>query len=128
MKKYKIMFWTSTIIIFLMEGVLPALTWNSEMSRQGILGLGYPAYFIPMLTIFKVIGALVLVIPAVPGKVKEWAYAGFAIDFICALFSIIAVTGISVMIVLPIVFFALLVLSYVSRHKIISESTAVKPA
>lgn len=120
MKKYKLIFWFTTTALFLFEGVMPALTWNSEMSRQGIMGLGYPEYFVPMLTAFKVLGALALIIPAVPARVKEWAYAGFAIDFICAFISIAVVAGFSLMTFFPLLVLVFLILSYISREKMMS--------
>ncbi len=122
MKKYKIAFWVTTTIIFLFEGVVTALTSNSEMSRQGIMQLGYPLYFIPLLAVFKVAGTLALIIPAVPNRVKEWAYAGLMIDFICAFVSIVAVGGFSGIALLPVVFMILLVISYVSREMIMNAN------
>ena len=59
----KIIYWTTTILIFLFDGVVPALTSNTELARQGISHLQYPDYFRLMLTFFKVIGALALVLP-----------------------------------------------------------------
>ncbi len=119
MKKYKIIFWVTTTIIFLFEGVLTALTSHTEMSVQGITGLGYPLYFVTLLMVFKVLGSLALIIPKVPARVKEWAYAGFGIDFICALVSIVIVAGVTFNgVILPLVFMVLLVLSYTSYHKI----------
>ncbi len=79
MKKINIIYWTATIIIFLMEGVIPALTGNTELAKEGIRHLGYPDYFRIELIVFKVIGALVLILPMVPLRIKEWAYAGFGI-------------------------------------------------
>ncbi len=81
MKKAKIIFWITTIIIFLFEGVMPALTSQSEMAKEGIRHLGYPEYFGNALVVFKILGVLVLVIPQVPGRIKEWAYAGFGFRF-----------------------------------------------
>jgi DoxX-like family len=46
--------------------------------------LGFPAYFKVELTVAKILGVLALVIPAVPFKVKEFAYAGFAITLVSA--------------------------------------------
>jgi hypothetical protein len=46
--------------------------------------LGFPPYFKVELTIAKILGVLALVIPAVPLKVKEFAYAGFAITLVSA--------------------------------------------
>ncbi len=109
-------------MIFLLEGVLPALTSHSKAAVDGIIGLGYPYYFINILTTFKVLGALTLIIPQVPARVKEWAYAGFMIDFTCAFISIATVAGFVGIAVLPLVAIAVLVLSYVSYHKMKSSS------
>ena len=54
MKTTKIVYWVTTILIFLFEGVMPALTGHSEMSKQGITHLGYPLYFVTLLVVFKV--------------------------------------------------------------------------
>jgi hypothetical protein len=118
MKKYKITFWVTTIIIFIFEGVLTALFSQTEMSRDGIASLGYPLYFGNMLAVFKILGVLALIIPAVPKRVKEWAYAGFAIDFIAAFVSIVTVGGWSGTAILPLVFIIIWILSYVSYTKI----------
>ena len=101
-----------------MEGVLPALTGHSEMSVNAITHLGYPLYFVTMLTIFKVLGSLVLIIPAFPARIKEWAYAGFGIDFVAALVSLWVVDGFTGVLMIPVVFMILLVLSYRSYHKL----------
>ncbi len=122
MKKYTIAFWITTTAIFLFEGVLVAFTWNSELSRQGIMGLGYPAYFVGLLAAFKVVGSIALIVPKVPARVKEWAYAGFGIDFICAFVSIVVVSGFGMAALLPAVFFVFLVISYISRRKMLSAA------
>lgn len=101
-----------------MEGVLVAFTSQSEMSIQGITSLGYPVYFVSMIAVFKVVGSLVLIIPKVSPRIKEWAYAGFGIDFLSAFISIWVVAGFNVGLLLPFIFMILLVLSYRSYHKL----------
>jgi len=118
MKKDKIIFWSATTFIFLFEGVMPALTGQSEMAKEGIRHLGYPEYFGVMLTIFKVSGALALIIPQVPKRVKEWAYAGLTFEFIAAFVSHLAVDGFQAMAFLPVIILAVLMVSYVYYHKI----------
>ncbi|MEI6399979.1 MAG: DoxX family protein [bacterium] len=118
MKKHKIIFWITTTIIFLFEGVMPALTSQSQMSIDGITNLGYPLYFVTMLTVFKVAGAIVLIVPKFPKNMKEWAYAGFGIDFICAFWSIWAVAGFGPMLLIPAVAFVILAISYKYYHKL----------
>ena len=121
MKKASIAFWITTIMIFLFEGVMSALTSQSELAKEGIRQLGYPAYFGTLLMVFKVLGSLALVIPAVPSRVKEWAYAGFGIDFISAFVSLVVVNGFTTMAILPLVFMGVLVISYVSRQAMLKQ-------
>ena len=116
--KNKILYWVSTTIIFLFEGVMPAFTSQTELAKQGISHLGYPAYFGVMLVVFKVLGSLVLIIPQVPKRVKEWAYAGFMIDFLSALVSVWVVDGFGAGVMLPVVAIAVLIVSYVYYHKV----------
>jgi hypothetical protein len=118
MKKYKIVFWISTLLIFIMQGIMPILTLNSIETKQGMEHLGYPAYFASILAFFKLFGAIALLIPAFPALIKEWAYAGFAIDFVCAFVSIIIVDGVSGVAFAPVVALVILILSYISFHKI----------
>ena len=123
MKKNKIIFWITTTLIFLLEGVMPAVTSQSKMAKDGLTHLGYPQYFGVILIVFKVLGALVLIIPTVPKRVKEWAYAGFTIDFICAFFSEAAVDGFGGQAAFPLVALVILIVSYVYYHKTYAKST-----
>jgi hypothetical protein len=118
MKKHKIIFWTTTVIIFLMEGVLPALTSQTELAKEGIRHLGYPEYFGNALVVFKILGALTLLIPQVPKRIKEWAYAGFAFDFIFASISHFAIDGVNFQSFFPLIFLGILMASYNSYHKL----------
>ena len=116
MKTTKIIYWTTTLIIFLLDGLMPALTSNSELAKQGISHLGYPDYFRVMLTVFKIIGAIILIVPAISARFKEWAYVGFGISFICAATSNWVVDGFSGIVLLPIFALAILTISYISYH------------
>lgn len=122
MKKDKIIFWTATIIIFLFEGVMPALTSQSKLAKEGIRHLGYPEYFGNALVVFKILGVLALVIPQVPKRIKEWAYAGFGFDFIFACISHTVVDGFGFQSFFPLIIFAILAVSYVYYHKINSAN------
>ncbi len=88
--------------------------------------LGFPPYFKVELTIAKILGVLALVIPAVPFKVKEFAYAGFAITLVSAAIAHFGrgdARNLSVLFVVdPLVFFCLLVISYYYFNK--SQSLA----
>ncbi|WP_410004795.1 DoxX family protein [Aequorivita nionensis] len=125
MKKDKIIFWTATILIFLFEGVMPAFTSQTELAKEGIRHLGYPEYFGNALVVFKVLGSLILIIPQLPKRVKEWAYAGFAFDFIFASISHTAVDGFTFNSIFPLIVFAVLIVSYVYYHKIYSNKKSI---
>jgi DoxX-like family len=118
MKKDKIIFWVATSIIALFEGVMPALTSQTELAKEGIRHLGYPEYFGNALVVFKVLGVLALVIPKISKQVKEWAYAGFAFDFLFASISYFAVEGVVFLSFFPLIFLGILAVSYIYYHKL----------
>lgn len=123
MKKTKIIFWVTTGLIFLFEGVMPVLTFQTEMAKEGIRHLGYPIYFGNAFVVFKALGALALIIPQIPKRIKEWAYAGFAFDFIFAFISIWSVDGFGGNAIFPLIVFAILIVSYIAYNKIFLEGS-----
>ena len=62
---------------FYMLAVLPA-------GAEAISRLGFPPYFRIELALAKLVGVVVLLAPT-PARLKEWAYAGFAINVASAL-------------------------------------------
>jgi DoxX-like family len=93
--------------------------------------LGFPPYFKVELTLAKILGVLALVIPAVPFKVKEFAYAGFAITLVSAAIAHFGrgdARNLSVLYVVdPLVFFCLLAVSYYyfeKSHSLQAAATA----
>ena len=118
MKTTKIIFWITTGIIVAFDGLIPLLTSHTEVARQGVAHLGYPDYFPFLIMPFKVLGALALVIPSVKGRYKEWAYAGFGISFICAAVSHGVIDGMNFQTFFPLIFLALLVISYIQYDKL----------
>ena len=120
-KKYKVYFWISTGFIFLMEGVMPALTSQTELAKEGISHLGYPQYFGNALVIFKVLGVLALIIPNLPKRIKEWAYAGFVFDFLFASISHGVVDGINFQTFLPLIVLLILMVSYINYNRLYTQ-------
>ncbi len=118
MKKEKLIFWSTTILIALFEGVMPALTSHTEMAKEGLRHLGYPSYFGTAIVVFKVLGVLTLVIPQIPHRLKEWAYAGFVFDFLFASISHAAVDGVNGQTFFPIIALAILMVSYFYYHQL----------
>lgn len=129
MKSTRITYWICTILIVLFEGLMPALTFNTDVAKQGISHLGYPDYFRVVFTFFKVLGAILLILPQVSRRLKEWAYAGFTFDFLFAFISLAAVDGLgSGLTYFPLVVLAVLMVSYVCYNRLQdSKSIAVSP-
>jgi hypothetical protein len=85
------MYWLSTGLLgldFLVGGAFQIA--RSPQAVEGFAHLGYPAYFVSLLGVWKVVGALVLLVPGLP-RLKEWAYAGIFFDVSAAVVSVIAV-------------------------------------
>lgn len=122
MKKQKIVFWTATVIIALFEGVMPALTSQTELAKEGIRHLGYPEYFGTALVVFKILGVIILIVPKIPSRLKEWAYAGFTFNFIFAMISHAAVDGVNVQTFFPLIVLFVLAISYIYYHKLNKQS------
>jgi hypothetical protein len=119
MKKNKILFWISTIIIALMDAVMPVSTWifAPEYMTFGTRALGYPDYFAYALVIAKVLGVIAIIYPKTPGNVREWAYAGLAFTPIFAFISHASVNGNIGYMIMPLVFLGILAVSYIYKQK-----------
>ena len=112
-KAGKIIYWIFTIWLALgmvSTGIVQALNVKEEVDF--IINMGYPAYFLTILGIWKILGAVAVLIPKFP-LLKEWAYAGFFFAMSGAVFSHIAV-GNSVKEIFPP--FLLLILTVVSWY------------
>lgn len=59
---------------------------HAKSMMEGFAHLGYPAYFANLLGIAKLLGVCALLAPRLP-RIKEWAYAGFAIVIVSASYS-----------------------------------------
>lgn len=120
MKKAKILFWATTGFIFLFEALMPlgTLLFAHEYFNAGTKPLGYPDYFAYSLIVCKILGATALMLPKLPEKLREWAYAGLTFNLIFAVISHIAVDKNIVNIVMPIIIGGILAVSYFYNQKL----------
>lgn len=89
-KRNKIIYWIATIWLslgMLSSGIVQLLNVKEEI--EFILNLGYPAYFLTILGVWKILGVVTILIPKFP-LLKEWAYAGFFFAMSGAVFSHLA--------------------------------------
>ncbi|HMG07844.1 MAG TPA: DoxX family protein [Mucilaginibacter sp.] len=116
MKALKITYWTTTAIVALMM-VYSAYAYLTQAAvLQAFQHLGFPNYFRIELAVAKLIGAVLLLIP-LTARIKEWAYAGFAFTFISAFIAHTASGDPMANRIMPIIFLAILIVSYVTFHK-----------
>ena len=80
MKTRNIAYWTTTVLVaFFMSGGI-AQVMQVKATLDGFVHiLGYPPYFVAILGVWKVLGAIAILVPRFP-RLKEWAYAGIFFD------------------------------------------------
>jgi uncharacterized membrane protein YphA (DoxX/SURF4 family) len=117
MKATRIFYWIFTAIVGLMMLYSAYAYLYVPQVAQGFEHLGFPSYFRVELAVWKIIGALLLLLP-VPSMVKEWAYAGFAITFISAFVAHTASGDPVSRRMLPVIFLILLIGSYLTFHRL----------
>jgi DoxX-like family len=77
-------YWIVTALLCLQMSFTAYAQLRLPQVAEAFTQLGFPAYFRVELAWAKLIGVLLLLAP-VPARLKEWAYAGFAITLISAL-------------------------------------------
>src|SRR5262245_3671723 len=77
-------YWIATSLFALQMGFTAYAQLRLPQVAESFTHLGFPAYFRVELALLKLAGILVLLLPA-PARLKEWAYAGFAITLVSAL-------------------------------------------
>ena len=110
-----IAYWTTTVLgpaSFVIGGVLHLS--QSEQVVATMSHLGYPLYFASILGVWKLLGAVAIVVPGLP-RVKEWAYAGFFFDLTAAAVSRAAVGDSTADVIAPLVFLGLVLASWALR-------------
>ena len=93
-KTNNLVYWISTAIfsalmIFSASGGLQPTQQAIQLIHDN---LGYPVYFIQFISVAKLLGAIIILIPG-SSRIKDWAYAGLFFDLAGAIYSGIAISG-----------------------------------
>src|ERR1700674_2442783 len=88
--KVKTIYWIVTAIFCLQMSFTAYAQLRLPQVSAAFTHLGFPAYFRVELSWAKLFGVVLLLAP-VPARLKEWAYAGFAIDLGSALIAHLSV-------------------------------------
>src|SRR5436853_5414605 len=83
-------FWIVTALFCLQMSFTAYAQLRLPQVAEAFTHLGFPDYFRVELSCAKLLGVVLLLAPA-PARVKEWAYAGFAIDLASALIAHLSV-------------------------------------
>jgi hypothetical protein len=83
-------YWIATSLFALQMGFTAYAQLRIPQVAEAFTHLGFPGYFRVELSWLKLVGILVLLLPA-PDRLKEWAYAGFAITLGSALIAHVSV-------------------------------------
>ena len=132
-KRNRIIYWIATIWLSLgmvSTGTVQLLKLKGDGpgSLDTMTALGFPAYFVTLLGVAKILGVIALLLPRLP-LLKEWAYAGFFFMMSGAIFTHIS-AGNSMSETIP--SFLLLVLTMISWYfrpssrKILTTGTAAR--
>src|SRR5262245_976148 len=110
-----IAYWVTTVLLAaesLAGGVWDVL--RIPYVRSVIEHLGYPDYFLVILGVWKVLGAVAVLAPGLP-RLKEWAYAGLVFNMTGAVASHLAAGDGAETLVAPIIFTGLAFASWALR-------------
>src|SRR3954464_2501504 len=78
-KAKTILYWMVTALFCLQMSFTAYAELRLPQVAEAFTHLGFPSYFRVELSWAKLLGVLLMLAP-VPARLKEWAYAGFAID------------------------------------------------
>ncbi|MGJ5819563.1 DoxX family protein [Paludibaculum fermentans] len=84
------LYWTATALFCLQMTFTAYAQLTLPQVAQAFTHLGFPAYFRIELSCAKLLGVALLLAP-IPPRLKEWAYAGFAINLASALIAHLSV-------------------------------------
>lgn len=123
MKIIKITYWLTTGIVA--AGMLVSF-FNymfNPVIKTGYAHIGFPDWFRVELGIAKLLGGIALIVPTISGRIKEWAYFGFFVNFFSAVLAHYAVNDPVVNLIAPLAMLALLITSYITYLKAIIKTS-----
>src|SRR3954454_8293945 len=82
--KSGVVYWLATALFCLQMSFTAYAQLRVPQVAEAFTHLGFPAYFRVELSCAKLLGVVLMLAP-VPPRLKEWAYAGFAINLASAL-------------------------------------------
>ena len=110
--KRVIVYWAATILLeaeLIIGGILNLM--RADYAVETVTHLGYPAYILSILGVWKILGGLAILAPRLP-RLKEWAYAGVIFNLSGAIVSHLWSGDAPTVIVAPFVFLVIALVSW----------------
>ncbi len=124
----KIAYWATTGLLgFALIAAGASDLQHAPPVMAGMAHLGYPAYVATILGVWKLLGALAIVVPGQP-RLKEWAYAGIAFDLSGAIASHLWSGDGAAQVAAPLLLLAFAVVSWAFRPQGRRLGTVVEPS
>jgi putative oxidoreductase len=122
-KAVTILFWVFTAL-FCLEMSFTAYYEMTSQGAQAFARLGFPNRYFPIeLSLAKLAGVAILLVPMVPARLKEWAYAGFAINLLSAVIAHLSISDRPLAFVPSMLTSVLWTISYLSWRRMQAAST-----
>jgi hypothetical protein len=118
LRRNKIIYWTLTLLRFIpgtLGAFAEAFTSGPASIVKIMLALGFPLYVMKILGVFKIFGGIAILSGKLP-RMKEWAYAGFSIEFLGATAAHV-ITDDRMYALFPFSFFVILLIAYTLWHR-----------
>ena len=118
LRRNRIIYWTLTLLMFVpgtLGACAEAFTRGPASIVKIMLALGFPLDLRKILGVFKIFGGIAILTGKLP-RMKEWAFAGFSIEFLGATAAHV-ITGDRVYALFPFSFFIVLIVAYILWHK-----------
>lgn len=125
MRTTRIVYWITTILFTLLILFSGFATLTSQEMKVTYQHLGFNAdVFRVEIALAKIIGAILLILPLIKGRLKEWVYAGFTIILISASLAHYGAGDPVANIIVPLLFAIVLLASYFTYRKLNSSALA----
>ncbi|RPE05475.1 DoxX family protein [Chitinophaga lutea] len=123
MNKTRIIYWASTAIVSLMMLFTGFSYLTNEEMKQAFVQIGFPSFFRIELAVAKLVGGVLLLVPAVKGFAKQFVYVGFMIVLASAFLTHLAIGDTVSHSIMPLLFLGILIVSYVYYGKLAKPVT-----
>ncbi len=116
------MYWVSTALISVMMVFSGFSYLTNEEIKTAFAHIGFPGFFRIELGAAKILGALTLMIPFMPARIKQFAYFGFVVTFVSAFVAHVSIGDTPAHSAMPLAFLVILGVSYFYHEKLVAAA------